>query len=162
MNLLLPALLILCTGVPFVAVLVVVPRRLLGLQIGVVRAVIVAIVGYAVLFAVGLVWRPSRADYTPALVTDQIGLPLFVAMAFLAVAEAVVPSGSGLRVVNWRRSWHRKLGRSRRYGEIFAIALRHASRSSWSATAVRRTARAARNCCSAAETSAAAGLATAR
>ncbi len=40
MNLLLTVLLILVTGVPFVALLVVVPRRLIGLQIGLMRAVI--------------------------------------------------------------------------------------------------------------------------
>ena len=125
MNPFLTALLILVTGVPFVAFLVLVPRRLLGLQIGLVRAVIAAIVGNVVWFAAGVSLQTGNEPITSALVTVQIGLAVVGAMAFLAAAEVVVPSGSGLRVVNLRRAWRRKLGRSRRYAEIFAITLRH-------------------------------------
>ncbi|MGI8710736.1 MAG: AarF/ABC1/UbiB kinase family protein, partial [Acidimicrobiales bacterium] len=125
MNLLLATLLIAGTGVPFVALLVMVPRRLLGLQIGLMRAVLAAGVGNAVWFATGRALSPSRAGQTLALATVQVGLALLGAMAFLTAAEAVVPSGSGLRVVNWRRAWRNKLGRNRRYAQIFAIALRH-------------------------------------
>jgi len=124
MNPFLTALLIIVTGVPFVALLVVVPRRLLGLQIGLVRAVVAAIVGAAVWFTSGVLLSRDQ-EPSSALVTVQIGLALLGTMAFLAVAEAVVPSGSGLRVVNWRRAWRTKLGRSRRYAEIVAIALRN-------------------------------------
>jgi hypothetical protein len=46
-------------------------------------------------------------------------------MAFIAIGEAIVPSGSGLQVVTWRRAWRRKLGRGRRYAQVLAIALRH-------------------------------------
>ncbi len=125
MNLLLATLLIAGTGVPFVALLVMVPRRLLGLQIGLLRAVMAAGVGNAVWFVTGRALSSSRAAQTLALATVQVGLALLGAMAFLTVAEAVVPSGSGLRVVNWRRTWRNKLGRNRRYTQIFAIALRH-------------------------------------
>lgn len=124
MNPFLTALLILVTGVPFVALLVVVPRRLLSLQIGLIRAVVAAIVGAAVWLASGVLLSRDQQP-SSALVTVQLGLALLVTMAFLAVAEAVVPSGSGLRVVNWRRMWRTKLGRSRRYAEIVAIALRN-------------------------------------
>ncbi|MGI8808438.1 MAG: ABC1 kinase family protein [Acidimicrobiales bacterium] len=125
MSVLLAALLIVVTGVPFVALLVVVPRRLLGLQIGLVRAVIAAGVANAAWFGAGRAFSSSRDDQSVALVTVQVGLTLLGAMAFLAVAEAVVPSGSGLRIMNWRRASRRKLGRSRRYGEIVAIMVRH-------------------------------------
>jgi len=124
MNPFLTALLIVVTGVPFVALLVVVPRRLLGLPIGVVRAVVAAIAGAAVWLAAGALLSRDEQP-SSALVTVQIGLALLGTMAFLAIAEMVVPSGSGLRVVNWRRASRMKLGRSRRYAEIFAITLRH-------------------------------------
>jgi len=104
MNPFLTALLILVTGVPFVAFLVLVPRRLLGLQIGLVRAVIAAIVGNVVWFAAGVSLQTGNEPITSALVTVQIGLAVVGAMAFLAAAEVVVPSGSGLRVVNLRRA----------------------------------------------------------
>jgi len=124
MMVFLTVLLVVVTGVPFVACLVVVPRRLLGLQIGVVRAAVAAVVGYAVFFVAGRAFIRSD-DESLTLATLQIGLALLGAMAFLAVAEAAVPSGSGLRVVNWRRAWRNKLGRIRRYAEILAIVLRH-------------------------------------
>lgn len=126
MSLLITALLIFMTGVPFVAVLVVVPRRLLGLQIGLTRAVVAAIGGgLSVWFAAGRVWDPTRAEYSAAFVTVQIGLAVLGAMAFLAIAELIVPSGSVLRAMNWRQAGRRKLGRSRRYIQIFAIMVRH-------------------------------------
>lgn len=122
---LLAGLLIVVTGVPFVALLVAAPRRLLGLQIGLFRAVVAAMVGNSMWFAAGQVFQSDAGDVSFALVTIQLGLALLGAMAFLAAAEAVVPSGSGLRVVNWRRASQRKLGRGRRYAEILGITLRH-------------------------------------
>jgi len=126
MNLLLAALLIFVTGLVFLTLLVVVPRRLLGLQIGLIRALIAAIVGNAVWFAAGQVLFKSDSGQLPlTLLTVQVGLALLGAMAFLAVAEAAVPSGAGLRVVNWKGAGRRKLGRGRRYVEVVTIALRH-------------------------------------
>lgn len=124
MNLFLDILLIVVTGVPFVALLILVPRRLLGLRIGLMRAVIAEIVGNAVWFLVGQVLAGGRTEQPFVLVTVQLGLALLGAMVFLAVAEAVVPSGS-VRVMTWRGAWRRKLGRGRRYAEILAITRRH-------------------------------------
>lgn len=69
MNPFLTALLILVTGVPFVAFLVLVPRRVLGLQIGLVRTVIAAIVGNVVWFAAGVSLQTGNEPITSALVT---------------------------------------------------------------------------------------------
>lgn len=125
MNPLITAVLIVVTGVPFVAFLVVVPRRLLGLQLGLVRAAVAALVGNLVWFAAGQAFIDSGPETPLAFVTLQLGVALLGAMSFLAIAEAVVPSGSGLRIVHWRRAGRRTLGRSRRYAEILAIARRH-------------------------------------
>ena len=126
MNLLLAVLLILVTGIPFLVLLMVVPRRLLGLRIGLIRASIAAIVGNSAWFAAGrALFRSGSVESPFILLTVQLGLAVFGATVFLAVAEAIVPSGSGLRVMNWRRAWKKKLGRSRRYAEVFAIAMRH-------------------------------------
>jgi len=94
------------------------------LQIGLVRAAGAAVVGYAAFFVAGRAFIRSD-DESLVLATLQIGLALLGAMAFLLVAEAAVPSGSGLRVVTWRRASRNKLGRIRRYAEILAIVLRH-------------------------------------
>jgi hypothetical protein len=77
MELLLAALLIVATDVPFVAFLVLVARRLLGLQIGLLRAMIAAVVENLVWFAAGTSIQPGAGEpISLALVTVQIGLAL--------------------------------------------------------------------------------------
>jgi ubiquinone biosynthesis protein len=50
---------------------------------------------------------------------------LLVAMVFLVVAEALVPSGSLPGPLEWRRRLRGRIARTRRYAEITRIALRH-------------------------------------
>jgi ubiquinone biosynthesis protein len=58
------------------------------------------------------------------LTTVQLGIALLVAMGFLVLAEAVLPSGS-LRPVTWARALRHRLARARRYLQISRIAARH-------------------------------------
>ncbi|MBC7561245.1 MAG: hypothetical protein H7270_18320 [Dermatophilaceae bacterium] len=81
--------------------------------------------GYATTrIAWGLGSPRSSAEYSVTFLTVRIGLALLGATAFLAVAKTVFPSGAGLRVVNWRRAWLRKWGRTSRYTQIFAMNMR--------------------------------------
>ena len=58
-------------------------------------------------------------------ITVALGVPLIVAMIFLVVAEALVPSGTGPQPVEMIRSARRAFARSRRYAQISRIAVRH-------------------------------------
>src|SRR5260370_39262553 len=74
-------------------------RRLLGLQVGVLRTVLAGLVGSAAWLIFGL--TVQRAHQSPlVLTTVQIGIALLAAMAFLVLAEMVLPSGS-VRPVAW-------------------------------------------------------------
>lgn len=98
-------------------------RRLLGLQLGVVRTVLAGVVGSAAWLAFGLaIARPQQRPFM--LTTVQLGIALLVAMGFLVLAEAVLPSGS-LRPVTWARALRHRLARARRYLQISRIAARH-------------------------------------
>ncbi|URN11090.1 hypothetical protein LUW77_01210 [Streptomyces radiopugnans] len=107
-------------------IMAVVARRLLGLRIGRVRALLTGCVG---LLAAGVVGTPmgSAASRAP-LVTVQLGAALIAAMIFLALSEAVVPSGSVRGVVRWPGAVRRRLARSQRYTQLSRIAVRHGLR----------------------------------
>lgn len=117
------AIVIVLTGSVLLVGLAVGARRLLGLQLGVVRTVLAGLVGSAAWLAFGLaIARPQQRPFM--LTTVQLGIALLVAMGFLVLAEAVLPSGS-LRPVTWARALRHRLARARRYLQISRIAARH-------------------------------------
>jgi ubiquinone biosynthesis protein len=117
------AIVIVLTGSVLLVGLAVGARRLLGLQLGVARTVLAGVVGSAAWLAFGLaIARPQQRPFM--LTTVQLGIALLVAMGFLVLAEAVLPSGS-LRPVTWARALRHRLARARRYLQISRIAARH-------------------------------------
>jgi ubiquinone biosynthesis protein len=117
------AIVIVLTGSVLLVGLAVGARRLLGLQLGVVRTVLAGVVGSAAWLAFGLaIARPQERPFM--LTTVQLGIALLVAMGFLVLAEAVLPSGA-LRPVTWARALRHRLARARRYLQISRIAARH-------------------------------------
>ncbi len=117
------AIVIVLTGSVLLVGLAVGARRLLGLQLGVVCTVLAGVVGSAAWLAFGLaIARPQQRPFM--LTTVQLGIALLVAMGFLVLAEAVLPSGS-LRPVTWARALRHRLARARRYLQISRIAARH-------------------------------------
>ena len=117
------AIVIVLTGSVLLVGLAMGARRLLGLQLGVVRTVLAGVVGSAAWLAFGLALaRPQQRPFM--LTTVQLGIALLVAMGFLVLAEAVLPSGS-LRPVTWARALRHRLARARRYLQISRIAARH-------------------------------------
>ncbi|MBA2697740.1 MAG: AarF/ABC1/UbiB kinase family protein, partial [Nocardioidaceae bacterium] len=119
MNPLLLVLLWVATVLVFAAV----ARRVLDVPLGAVRAVLAATLAVAVGLAVSdpLVVVGSGV----AEGSLQIGISLVAALTFLVVVEILVPTGSWPSPVEWRRSLRRRMGRSRRYTRILAIAVRN-------------------------------------
>jgi ubiquinone biosynthesis protein len=106
-----------------------VARRLLGLRFGVVRLLLAGVLAVAVM---GPISRPILAPATTGQITPALWFfilalagALLVAMAFLVVAEALVPSGSLPGPLGWRRQLRGRIARTRRYFEISRIAMRH-------------------------------------
>ncbi|MFJ6516310.1 ABC1 kinase family protein [Streptomyces sp. NPDC091406] len=97
-------------------------RRLLGIRIGKGRAVLTAGVG---LVAATLISRPLRDVEPLALISLEIGGALLVAMAFLAVTELVMPSGTLPGLVRLPRALRRRFARTRRYSRLSRIFVRH-------------------------------------
>jgi ubiquinone biosynthesis protein len=97
-------------------------RRLLGLRIGKMRA---ALTGLVAMGASGLIGAAMGEARRTALVSVQIGLTVLVAVGFLALSEAVVPSGSLSGMVRWPQAVRRRLARTRRYAQLSRIAMRH-------------------------------------
>ncbi|WP_417563267.1 ABC1 kinase family protein [Microbacterium sp.] len=100
-------------------------RRVLGVRVGVVRIIIAGILGLGaeVGFESQFVWASST--YSPALIPVQFGIILFVAIAFLVLAEVAVPQGSIARPDQWWAAAMRTRERARRYTELVRIASRH-------------------------------------
>ncbi|MDF0514249.1 AarF/UbiB family protein [Agromyces sp. H3Y2-19a] len=109
----------------FLAVLTAFVRRVLGVRVGIVRIVIAGFVGLAaeVGFESQVVW--GKQDYSAALLPVQLGIVMFAAVAFLVIAEIIVPPGSIQRPDQWLPSLRRSAARTRRYTEISRIAVRH-------------------------------------
>ncbi|MGH9246879.1 MAG: ABC1 kinase family protein [Acidimicrobiales bacterium] len=103
---------------------VLVSRRLSGLRIGIARSVLAGLVGLAAYLIFGLGVQ-TRAENPWAFTTIQVGLSVLVTTGFLVLAEALVPQGSTMGFMTWRRAVKRRIGRSRRYVEISSIAFRH-------------------------------------
>jgi ubiquinone biosynthesis protein len=98
-------------------------RRLLGLRIGVLRFLLTGCTGLLTTGLVSSAMGPAAAG--TALVTVQVGCALLAAMTFLALSEAVVPSGTAGGIVRWPRAVRRRVARAQRFTELSRIALRH-------------------------------------
>ncbi|WP_406383466.1 ABC1 kinase family protein [Streptomyces sp. NBC_01618] len=97
-------------------------RRLLGLRIGKARAAFASLAALGASALIGSAMGEAR--HTP-LVSVQIGLTLLATVGFLALSEAMVPSGSLSGMVRWPRQIRDRLARTRRYGQLSRIAMRH-------------------------------------
>ncbi len=117
--------LILALTIVFMVVLAAFASRILGIRIGFGRLLVAGFLGLGaeVGFESQFVWGVQ--EYTPALLPLQIGIVFFVAIAFLVIAELLVPAGSIPRPDQWIPSIRARIERARRYTEISRIALRH-------------------------------------
>ncbi|WP_237407372.1 hypothetical protein [Streptomyces sp. M2CJ-2] len=82
-------------------------RGLLGLRIGVPRSPLTGCTGLLTIGLVSSAMGPAAAG--TVLVTVQVSSALPVAMMFLALSEAVVPSGSAGGIVRRPRSVKRRV-----------------------------------------------------
>ena len=95
MNGIVFAVIVLAASVVLVAVLAWVSRRLLGLPVGTLRAVIAGLVGFVAALIVGQALRATESGHLAAFFSVALGVPLIVAMIFIVAAEALVPTGPG-------------------------------------------------------------------
>jgi len=104
-------------------------RRLLGLRFGLVRLVLAGLVGFAVAGPIARALAgpiQGGGTATPLWFLILAGAAaLVVAMVFLVVAEALVPSGSLPGPLELRRALRGRAARTRRYSQITRIAVRH-------------------------------------
>jgi ubiquinone biosynthesis protein len=105
-------------------------RRLLGLRFGMVRLLLAGLLAFAVAGPIArAVSGPLPATggaATPVWFVILIGAcALVVAMVFLVVAEALVPSGSLPGPLELRRELRGRIARARRYSQISRIGLHH-------------------------------------
>ncbi|UUT34283.1 AarF/UbiB family protein [Microbacterium elymi] len=98
-------------------------RRVLGIRVSIVRVVIAGILGLGaeVGFESQFVW----GAYTPALIPVQFGIILFVAIAFLVLAEVAVPQGTLPRPDQWAAAMRRKPGAHPALCRALRIASHH-------------------------------------
>jgi hypothetical protein len=95
-SLIVNAVLIVLTGGALLVGLAVGARRLLALQLGVVRTILAGLVGSAAWLTFGItIQRPQHRPLV--LTTVQLGIALLAAMAFLVLAEAVCRAGRSVR-----------------------------------------------------------------
>lgn len=125
MNGIVFAVVVLATSIVLVAVLAWVSRRLLGLPVGALRAVIAGLVGFVAALIVGQALRATESGHLVAFFSVALGVPLIVAMIFIVAAEALVPTGAGPQPVEIVLGARRSLARSRRYAQISRILVRH-------------------------------------
>jgi ubiquinone biosynthesis protein len=126
----LTAVLIVLSVVAIVGGFALLARRLLGIRFGVVRLLVAGLLAFAVVGPI------ARAVLGPVPTTEGAATPvwflvltsasaLVVAMVFLVVAEALVPTGSLPGPMEWRRALRGRLARTRRYSQISRIAIRN-------------------------------------
>jgi ubiquinone biosynthesis protein len=118
-------LLVLVTSIALVAGLAWASRRLLGLPVGALRALVAGLFGFAAAEILVRTLRPVESGHVAAFLTVVLGVPLIVAMIFIVAAEALVPSGTVPQPVDVVLGARRALARSRRYSQISRIAVRH-------------------------------------
>lgn len=119
------AVAVLATSMALVAGLAWASRRVLGLPVGVLRALIAGLLGFVAAYLLGRSLRAAQPGHLAAFFTVALGVPLIVAMIFLVVAEVLVPSGTAPRPVDVILGARRAFARSRRYSQISRIAVRH-------------------------------------
>jgi ubiquinone biosynthesis protein len=119
------ALVVLITSLVLVAVVAWVARRLVGLPVGALRALIAGLLGYVAALAFGALLRAAQPGHPVAFITVAIGVPLVVAMIFIVAAEVLVPSGTAPQPIGVIRGTRRALARSRRYSQLTRIAVQH-------------------------------------
>jgi ubiquinone biosynthesis protein len=122
-------LIILATVLVMVAVMAATARRLLGVRFGTVRLVLAGSLALAVAGPLsrsisGGVPRQGSGLAPLWFMILAILCSLLVAMVFLVIAEALVPSGS-IALIAWLRGLRTRLARARRYSRISSIAIRH-------------------------------------
>ena len=119
------ALVVLTTSTAIVAGLAWAARRLLGLPVGAVRALIAGLLGFLAAYLLGRSLQAAQPGHPVAFVGVAIGIPLIVAMVFIVAAEALVPSGMLPQPLEIILSTRQAISRSRRYWQISRIAVRH-------------------------------------
>jgi len=117
--------LVLVTSIALVAGLAWASRRLLGLPVGALRALIAGLLGFGAAEILVRTLRPAESGHVAAFLTIVLGVPLIVAMLFIVAAEALVPSGTVPQPLDVVLGARRALARSRRYSQISRIAVRH-------------------------------------
>ncbi|MFD0822592.1 ABC1 kinase family protein, partial [Micromonospora zhanjiangensis] len=104
-------------------------RRLLGVRLGPVRTVAAAVLALLVVGPIMQTLTPDPVPTDPATIALLLGLTVccasLVAMAVVVIAEAIVPDGSLPGPVELLHGWRSRFARTRRYGEIVRIAVRH-------------------------------------
>ena len=116
---------VLVTSTALVAGLAWASRRLLGLPVGALRALIAGLLGFAAALLLGRSLQAAQPGHVAAFVTVVLGVPLIVAMLFIVLAEVLVPSGTLPQPVEVVLGARQALARSRRYAQISRIAVRH-------------------------------------
>jgi len=108
--------------------LVVASRRVLGVRIRTVRALVASAIGWVVAGRLLALLFPSFHE-SPALFAGLLipiaGCAFLATLMFLFVAEMAFPSGGGLGFVGRLRSIRRRIARGRRYSQVSRIAVRH-------------------------------------
>jgi ubiquinone biosynthesis protein len=108
--------------------LVVASRRVLGVRIRTVRALIGAAVGWGVAGRM-VTWLFPRVHESPGLFAGLLipvaGCAFLATLIFLFLAEMALPSGGGLGFVGRLRSIRRRMARARRYSQVSRIAVKH-------------------------------------
>src|SRR5215469_4075044 len=119
------AAVVLATSAVLVAGLAWASRRLLGLPVGALRALIAGVLGFIAAYFLGTSLRAAQPGHVAAFVTVVLGVPLIVAMLFIVLAEVLVPSGTLPQPLEMVLGTRKALARSRRYAQISRIAVRH-------------------------------------
>src|SRR5262252_7097400 len=119
------AAIVLVTSAVLVAGLAWASRRLLGLPVGALRALIAGVLGFAAAYLLGTSLRAAQPGHVAVFVTVVVGVPLIVAMLFIVLAEVLVPSGTLPHPLEMVLGTRKALARSRRYAQISRIAVRH-------------------------------------
>ncbi|MGI5163970.1 ABC1 kinase family protein [Spirillospora sp. CA-253888] len=115
-------LLALLSGGALVAGLAWAIRRLLGLPVGTGRAMIGALAGFSL---TGALARDLQQQSPWSYLALSLVSAVLVAMAFVVVAEALVPAGTLPHPLEAVSALSRRATRSRRYSQIVRIAVRH-------------------------------------
>jgi ubiquinone biosynthesis protein len=109
-------------------VLVVGARRVVGVRVGTIRALLSALAAWSVAgFIAGRLPALDDNNHQVAFlfIIPIFGGTLLVAVAILFVLEVIRPTGTGIWFVGGLRSIPGRIARARRYSQITGIALRH-------------------------------------